>query len=453
MRGAAAATPALLAFLVACDVDPLRPPTLSVPRASDASAAFSATPDQSAADAISANIQSLHLVAEFPYPAIIDPRFASGDPAAPEYSTVVGYAHGGDAAIWTGHYLAAESFRYAVTQSPDALASAKRALDGIQGLVDVTAPAQPGDDPWEQPGLLARFLWPDTWWYASQMASDEAGHDVYSGSPGGIAHHWFGNTSRDQYSGVFFGLAIAYDLIPDDPDVQPRVRTLVTAMLRFLLDNAWNVRMPDGRVSTTFLHHPEQQLTLLQIGRHVNPVEFELEYVTFRAANAALVNLPIAVECQDPHGSYFKFNLDHINLYNLIRLEEPGVPRTSYLNAFATLRGCTGSHENAHFNMMERGVNGADATRDRETVKYLKLWLKRPRRDYYVDLSDKYPSCGGDRSCRVIRIDERVNTDFLWQRSPFLLFPDHRGDGTIETAAIDYVLPYWMGRYYGVITQ
>jgi hypothetical protein len=48
-------------------------------------------------------------------------------------------------------------------------------------------------------------------------------------------------------------------------------------------------------------------------------------------------------------------------------------------------------------------------------------------------------------------VDKRVNTDFLWQRSPFLRYGG--GDGTVETAAIDYLLPYWMGRYYGVITQ
>lgn len=69
---------------------------------------------------------------------------------------------------------------------------------------------------------------------------------------------------------------------------------------------------------------------------------------------------------------YYKFSLDHINLYNLIRLEEDGAPRTAYLSAFATLRACTGTHENAHFNMIERGVEGADAARDRETEKCLK---------------------------------------------------------------------------------
>jgi len=37
----------------------------------------------------------------------------------------------------------------------------------------------------------------------------------------------------------------------------------------------------------------------------------------------------------------------------------------------------------------------------------------------------------------------------LWQRTPFLLVG--QGAGTIETAGIDYILPYWMGRYYGTI--
>ena len=46
-------------------------------------------------------------------------------------------------------------------------------------------------------------------------------------------------------------------------------------------------------------------------------------------------------------------------------------------------------------------------------------------------------------------MNDRVNTDFLWQRSPFQLRGG--GAGTIETAAIDYILPYWMARWYGVL--
>jgi len=76
------------------------------------------------------------------------------------------------------------------------------------------------------------------------------------------------------------------------------------------------------------------------------------------------------------------------------------------------------------------------------------LWLQRPRRDTWVDLRGKYPACASDRACISIPVNERVNTDFLWQRSPFLLFGG--GFGTIEAAAIDYILPYWMARHYGL---
>jgi hypothetical protein len=163
------------------------------------------------------------------------------------------------------------------------------------------------------------------------------------------------------------------------------------------------------------------------------------------------VRLPIQLECTDVYSSYYKFNLDHINLYNLIRLEEAGTYRATYLNAFATLRGCTRTHGSAHFNMVERGLLGPSATRDAETVNLLTLYLPRPRRDYYVDDNGKYPACATNRACSPIPVNDRYTSDFIWQRSPFQLAGG--GSGTIESPGVDYILPYWMGRYYGVVTQ
>src|SRR3712207_6888352 len=56
-----------------------------------------------------------------------------------------------------------------------------------------------------------------------------------------------------------------------------------------------------------------------QVGRRINPAEFDLTYQALRAALGAEVGAPITWECFDPHGSYYKFNLDHINLYSLDR--------------------------------------------------------------------------------------------------------------------------------------
>lgn len=390
------------------------------------------------ANEISTNIRALHL----PYGTILDPVFAS-DPASPDYRTLVGYSRAGDSAIWTGHYLAAEALRFGVTRrsgdtvgAADALNAVRRALSGIQALLDVT-----GTD------VLARCLVPMSSPYGAAIRDHEAGHGIHYNTLGGEDYFWIGNTSRDQYSGVMFGLSVTYEMV-DDSKVRASVRRLVTRIVNYLLRQNWNVVMPDGKTSTTFRLRPDQQLAFLQIARRIDSKRFGQTYSTYRAAYASLVHLPIEYDNADDHSHYFKFNLNYINLYSLVHLEEVGSPyRSVYLDAYQRLRSRTASHGNAHFNLIDRALTDRNDTRDGETVFLLNLWLQRPRRDYWVDLTATYASCGPeDRACNPIPVNERVNTDFLWQRSPFLLYGG--GDGTIETAAIDYLLSYWFARYY-----
>ena len=432
------AVPALIALAVVAGCASDRVTSLTNPP-SGAESARSAVvaPDQASADAISSNIRALHM----PYGTLADPGFASSDPTSTNYNTVVSYNRTGDAAIWTGHYLAAESYRYAVTQSADALDAVHKALDGVQSLVDVTSPADPD--------VLARSWLPQSSPYLGKITADEGHNGMYASTYNGQDVYWIGNTSRDQYSGVFFGLAVAYDLAPD-ASVRSQVTALVTRMLDYLLAHQWSVAMPNGSYSTTFLGRPDQQLALLQIGRHVNPGKYEVAYTAFAAANAASVGLPVTTECQDTYGSYYKFNIDYITFFNLVRLEPAkSAYRPLYMNGYRTLRQCTATHQNAHFNLIDRALTGVNGQRDKDTETFLSLWLQRSRRDYATDVSSKYQVCGTNRACGIVAVNDRPNTDFLWQRSPQLLYGG--GDGTIETAGIDYLLPYWMARYYKVI--
>lgn len=378
--------------------------------------------------ALSNTIRQRHL----PNGTIIDPIFASRTS-----EQIVAYTRGGDSATWTGHYLAAEAFRYKVTGSPDALANVWAALGGIRSLRVVT-----GTD------VLARCLVPTDWPFASSITHEEAGHGIYTGTVDGRSYQWVGHTSRDQYTGVFFGLGVAYDMV-EDPTVRVFIQTEVTALLSFLLDNNWSVVMPDHSVSTVFWVRPDQQLSFLQVGRHINPEKFESVYVSYRAQYATTVITPIAFECLDDYGSYFKFNLDVANLYNLIRLEDTPKNRKRYMKAYKVLRATLRDHRNAYFNMIDRGLKEPDAERDAETRGLLEDWLKRPRRDVWVDNRLKYFPCGSSRACKAIAVADRVPTDFIWQRNPFDLVGG--GAGTIESAGVDYILPYWMARYYGVL--
>lgn len=126
---------------------------------------------------ILANIQARHL----PYGAILDPIFTLTDS-----DQIASYTRCGDSALWTGHYLAAEAFRYKVTQAPDALNNLTAAIAGLKGLADVTGT-----------NLLARCMVPVNSPYAASISSQEAGNGIYTNSSAGWI--WVGNTSRDEY--------------------------------------------------------------------------------------------------------------------------------------------------------------------------------------------------------------------------------------------------------------
>ena len=388
--------------------------------------------DERDAVAISNNIQQRHSING----VIIDPVFAT-----PDGSEIIAYSRGGDAALWTGHYLAAESFRYAVTKSPDALANVKRALAGIRLLIDVTGNK-----------LLARCAFPANWKYAQSVIAEERGHGVYTRVLNGETYVWIGETSRDQYSGVFFGLGVASGFVYD-AEVQATIKDLGTRLLDYLTNHHWFVTMPDGSISTTFAARPEQRLSFLAVGRSVNNQIFASEYNVHRILYSHFTSAGIALDVLNDHDSYFKFNLDTINLFHLIRTEGNSTYRGRYLDAYTLLRRTTDDHGNAHFNMIDRALRGPDARRDEATRLMLNDWLKRPRRDTWLDWrkTGRFALCGADKACAPLPTVDRITTDFLWQRSPFLLWGG--GYGKTEGAGIDYILPYWMARYYAVIQE
>ena len=375
--------------------------------------------------AIVKRIQARHL----PYGTILDPIFAAQDSGQ-----IMSYTRCADSALWTGHYLAAESFRYKVTGAPDAFANMLSAIAGIQSLVDVT-----GNN------LLARCIVPLSSPYVPDISSQEMSNGIYTNSSAGYI--WVGNTSRDEYCGVLFGLAVAYDMVGDGT-VQKSIAALVTLIVDFLTGHDWSVVTPGG-TSTTFLVRPDEMLSFIQVGRHVNSSHFSsVGNDVQRVLLAPTTLAPVEVDVQS-NDSYFKFNLDYISLYNLIRLDS-SVFNDVYQQAYSIVRDHTKGHQNAHFNMIDYALNGANATRDAETVSLLQQWLERPVRDPYVDLRGVLPSCGSTtEGCDPVAVPQRPTTDFLWQRDPFLLMGG--GFGTIEGSGIDYILPYWMARYYNVI--
>ncbi len=376
--------------------------------------ALPALPAESDALAIEANIAANHL----PFGGIIDPYYAS-----PTGTTITGYTRCADSALWSGAWLAAESYHYAVDQSPTALTNVKNAIAAIQGLVDVTGHNQ-----------LARCMFAANWQFAAGIESEESasGNSINQAPP----WVWVGNTSRDEVVGVFFGLTTAYDFV-NDPGVHASIGPLAHLIAHYISGNFyWS---PDDDVTTTFRDRPEELQDLVSTTLHVNPGD---------TISAPLLVAPfdagVLVDIQS-NSSYFKFNLDYMSFFNLVRYN----PNSSqYLGAYVDVRNYTANHQNPFFDMIDHALRGANNF-DTEVRPLLDQWLLRPKRDLNIDDSKLVPTCSSTEACSPIPVPIRPTTDFLWQRDPFQLAGG--GNDTIEGAGVDYILPYWMGRYYGVI--
>jgi uncharacterized protein (TIGR03437 family) len=371
---------------------------------------FPSGASESDALAIDANIRARHL----PFGTLLDPIYA-----APDSDQIVGYTRCGDSALWTGAYLAAEAFRYNVTHSADALSNVRSTFAALKGLSDIT-----GDN------RLARCIVLASSPYADGIAHEESANQIVYNQP----WFWVDNTSRDQIVGAFFGLGVAYDLV-DDTSLKQGISDLVTRLIGYISRHQWS---PNDDITTTFRLRPESLQMLLEVARHVNPsIDVSGPFLSLP------IETGVAFDVQS-NSSYFKFDLDYMSLYHLVRLQDNGDNR----GAYQTLRNYTQGHQNAFFNMIDRSLRGADPVRDAETRSMLDQLLTRSRRDFYSDLSTRVAVCGTD-ACQPIPVQLRTPATFLWEVSPFQL--KGGGSGVIESSGVDYLLPYWMGRYYGVI--
>ncbi|MBI5742534.1 MAG: hypothetical protein HZA25_01690 [Candidatus Niyogibacteria bacterium] len=160
---------------------------------------------------------------------------------------------------------------------------------------------------------------------------------------------------------------------------------------------------------------------------------------------------------------YFAFNLHYVSLFNLIRLEESPRVQDEYRRVLKSrLRELTKDDKNALFDLFYAIAVERDERVVAEAVRSLRDFPAAPRRNYRVENSGRADLQKRRSWIGVLMLEqetlfaagplpigERPPTDFLWQRPPGVL--DGGGDGALEYPGVDFLLPYWLGRYYGLI--
>ncbi len=337
-----------------------------------------------------------------------------------------------DSALWTGVYLAGESFRYAVARklaqtSQDAderalaladQAEAKARIDEMVAkfhiLINISKSWHPracgaADPPGGvhscgvtdgEAGILWRACFPEgvPSWMQGQGA--QAGKMIFGPLHWDEPNPWNADTwwcedgtSRDQHAGATFGLLTAFDLVgADDPALRHQIRDDILTLTGYLWRHGWTVFKPNTFLSTTgsenfifplFVINPQPRLNMTQAARHVATIDGDAvqaatwEGIWHQELAAMGPNLPteylLAIE--SPHGGYYNFNLNHLTNFNVLRLEPDG-PVADYLRrTFAIIDATTRDDVNAHFEAVTYGLTGEPARFDL-AQRHLKEWLQ-----------------------------------------------------------------------------
>ena len=161
-------------------------------------------------------------------------RIDGGGP--PDHSPQ-GFSEVRHAGCWTGRYLAAQAFRYALTKDPEVRREGDEIIAALRRLHAITG----------KRGLLARgYL------KGSGLTHEERTTECreWRQGTGDLAGwRWRGDVSKDNYHAVFWGYGLWYDLAADE-DQKALIREEVGALADHTIDHGYQIVDVDGQVTS-----------------------------------------------------------------------------------------------------------------------------------------------------------------------------------------------------------
>lgn len=385
----------------------------------------------------------------------------------------------GDATFQSGQCTMAMAYRDAVLRTPESGAYLKKQIDGWRFFQRLTG----------VPGLIGRsFGRADYPWEANHHGSgfwpDNPDSRSYRGEGEFADWIWVGDVSRDQATGAVLGVAAAYDLASD-----PQTKAAAAEFLTLLMDHVWDndLDFMDKNGQLTKYGNIDGEklegwpipsglnaacaLAWFRIAAHVAESEGLENAERFRDRYNELLGRNYIAIMRDNMWVYAGYSTKHFNtymayenLFHLARLEEDPLLSAEINQVFRDTLWLNLDDNTPN----RRGVMEGNpvkttwylySTGDKDPVAlWQALWQvavfpEAPLRDRYVKNSgDPSIVVNPDRPTESLYPlpANRLPPDMvIWHRSTFEL--DGGVDSGEERTGCDYLLPYWMGRYYGWI--
>lgn len=375
---------------------------------------------------------------------------------------------------YTAMYVVMQSHRYAVTGEPEAKAQAQRGIEALSFLEEVTG----------VPGFFARSVIPPEWDHmrdANRTYTDK--QKLISSvkepryKPVEVRWHltedgkwrWKGDTSSDEVTSHFFAFHYYYDLVADDEEKQ-RVAALAKRIMDHIIDGGYVFRDVDGEhtrwgvwAPERLNHDPEWQaerginsveiLSFLKATWHMTGDErYQQEYLRLLNEHGYADNVRKAKTYAVAWRTFIDDELLCQAWPALFKYETDPELRALYRESLDHLFEGARDSRSPYYNYTYAMLSGNERQHD-ESVAFLRdcpldliNWFVDHRWREDIQRA-RYPVMEQESTSRLLPVSER--SVVRWDKNQWMMTA---GDGgRTEWSPTFWLLPYWMGRYYGYI--
>ncbi|OJV21142.1 MAG: hypothetical protein BGO21_09685 [Dyadobacter sp. 50-39] len=370
--------------------------------------------------------------------------------------------------LWTSMYLGGQIFRYAVTRDPDALQNCRESMDAMERLYTVNPVAGFPARSYERSGHINELHDIERWQHSPEKEWD-----------------WKATTSSDEVIGHIFAFGAAAELI-DDPKIKKQAVMLIDTLMSHIVKNNMYLIDYDGKPTQWGKWHPDYVnsfptnvgdrklnssniVAMLQTAYHFTKKEkykakaFELmnKHGYFENMMRSMSIIGRAPENADEHAKHMSDGWNHsddemyfLGYWGLYRYALNDTLKANYKKQIIDHWQAERPEKEGAWNIFT-ALTGTKDFDLNESAWYL--------REHPMDLIDWVIKNSHRKDI------EMLEPNFRKQTTKEVLPPDERpiqrhngnmfsldrngGNGSGEHSAGDiWLLPYWMGRYLGIIS-
>lgn len=357
--------------------------------------------------------------------------------------------------LWTAVYLASQVYRHAETRAPEALAKARRSLEALMRLEEITGIS----------GFPARSFVSA----AEPKPRDGEWHATADGK-----WLWKGDTSSDELVGHYYAYALYHDLAADK-ETKAAIRRTVVRITDHLIGHGFSLVDLDGKPtrwgqwSEDYFASPDgegegplQSLELLSFLKTAWHITGDDKY---QSVYAELVRKGYArniggyrVSTQPEHVNFSDDELAFLSWQPLMKYERDPALRKIYLEALARLMREVEPDQNPLWAYIGAGAGSppcsgtwkVDSLRTLRRIPMALIgWTAKNSQRKDLRLRPYKDRFGRIQCETALPPDERSIAK--WNTNPYVL--DGGGSGHDEDDGAFFLLPYWMGRHGGWVKE